>query len=98
MSEPRVGSARIVRVDALNIAVEVYKAVEVTEKGEDGKRTKTGAVVHRWEESGYYGHRLDHAAESALFQAMPHGEPITPKMIRDAVADIVKNSFGQRSA
>lgn len=92
MNEPRVGSARIVRCDALNIAVEVYKAIEVREKQEDGTMPKTGAVAHRWEESGYYGHRLDHAAESALFQSMPHGEQITPKMIRDAIAEIVANT------
>jgi hypothetical protein len=86
---PNIGATRIVRVDAHNVAVEQYTATEVVEKGEDGKRVKTGATREEWKEVGYYGHRIDHAAESALFVAMPEGEKITPQMIREAVFKIV---------
>ena len=82
--EPRVGSTRIVRVDEHNVAVQVYREIEATEKNDDGKRVKTGEKVCRWVEAGYYGHRMDHAAASALFLSMPIGEPITTKLIRDA--------------
>lgn len=88
-NEPKVGSTRIVRVDEHNVAVQVYREIEATEKNDDGKRVKTGGMIYRWVEAGYYGHRLDHAAESALFVSMPIGEPITPKMIRDAIGEIV---------
>jgi hypothetical protein len=51
-------------------------------------KTKETRLV--WQEQGYYGHRLKWAAESALYEAMPFGEPITPQMIRDAVDRIVE--------
>jgi hypothetical protein len=82
-NEARVGSARIVRVDAHNVAVEVYS--EITSK-------KTGETRTEWKEAGYYGHRLDYAAQSALYESMPYGEPITPEMISNAVAEIVANT------
>lgn len=90
---PEIGATRIVRVDAHNIAVEQYTATEVVEKGEDGKRVKTGATREEWKEVGYYGHRIDHAAESALFVAMPEGEPLTPQMVRNAIAQIVAQTM-----
>lgn len=77
----RVGNARIVRSDKYNVAVEVLN--EVT-----NPKTKETRLV--WQEQGYYGHRLKWAAESALYEAMPFGEPITPQMIRDAVDRIVE--------
>lgn len=79
---PKVGATRIRRIDSHNVAVERYSAIV---------NNKTKEVRHDWQEVGYYGHRIEHAAESALFVAMPEGEPITPKMIRDAVAEIVSH-------
>lgn len=88
----KVGSARIVRADAHNIAVEILREIENTEKGSDGKRVKTGTTRSEWVEAGYYGGNLQWAAESALYQAMPEGEVITPQMIKDAVAEIVRQT------
>ncbi len=90
MNEPRVGSARIVRVDTHNVAVEVYVEVEVSKKV-GNKRVKTGATRREWKESGYYGGNLLWAAESALYQSLPFGEVVTPDLIKKAVAEIVKN-------
>lgn len=80
---PQIGATRIKRVDAHNVAVERYSAIT---------NTKTKETRYDWQEVGYYGHRIDHAAESALFTAMPEGEKITPQMIRDAVAQIVEET------
>lgn len=91
-----VGSARIVRVDAHNVAVQQLREVEVTEKV-GTKRVKTGETRTEWVECGYYGHRMDHAAESALFVAMPEGEPITPALLRKAVADILASLDGPKA-
>ena len=85
----KAGTARIVRIDAHNVAVEVLTEIEESEKGADGKRVKTGGTRLEWQERGYYGHRLEWAAESALFEAMPQDKPITKEMIRDAVKEIV---------
>lgn len=79
------GATRIIRSDAHNVAVERY--VKITPKAKDGEPTPEPR--YEWQEVGYYGHRLDFAANSALFQAMPIGEPITADMIRKAVDDIV---------
>lgn len=80
---------RIVRVDAHNVAVEYLREVEVTEKDESGKRLKTGQKRQEWTEEAYYGHRLDMAAKTALFNALPIGEPVTPELVRAAVEEIV---------
>lgn len=77
----KAGNARIVRADKYNVAVEVLN--EVT-------NPKTKETRLEWQEQGYYGHRLKWAAESALYESMPIGEPITPQMIRDAVERIVE--------
>lgn len=77
---PELGATRIKRVDTHNVAVERFSAIT---------NNKTKETRHDWQEVGYYGHRIDHAAESALFVTMPEGEPITPQMIREAVAEIV---------
>lgn len=74
--------ARIVKVDEYNFAAQYEKTIE----GRDGKKRK------EWTDAGYFGHRLDHAAEFALSKAFDIGEPITPKSIREAVKDIVKNT------
>ena len=79
----RIGSTRIVRADAHNVAVEQYSEIE---------NPKTKEKRREWKEVGYYGHRLEWAAESALYLAMPEGEQITPKMVHDAVAEIVANT------
>jgi len=83
MIEPTLGSTRIVRADEHNVAVERYD--EIT-------NPKTKETRREWREVGYYGHRIEHAAESALFNALPYGEQVTPQMIRDAVATIVENT------
>jgi hypothetical protein len=86
MAELREGAARIVRADAHNFAVERYvKIVPKTKEGEPEKPAR-----FEWQEAGYYGHRLDFAANSALFQSMPIGEAVTPKMVADATAEIVR--------
>lgn len=84
------GSARIIRVDEHNVAVQVYREIEATERTDEGKRVKTGKKLYRWVDAGYYGHRIDHAAESALFLAMQVGEPITAESIRSAVKQITE--------
>lgn len=93
MKTARVGSARIVKVDAYNVGVQQLREIDVTKKVGD-KRVKTGEKKLEWVECGYYGHRLDHAAESALFVAMPEGEPITPQMVREAVSEIAALTRG----
>ncbi len=80
---------RIVRVDAHNVAVEYLREVEVTERDDSGKRLKTGEKRQEWAEEAYYGHRLELAAKTALFNAMPVGVPVTPELIREAVEEIV---------
>jgi hypothetical protein len=90
----KLGSTRVVRVDAHNVAVQQFVEVEVSVKGGDGKRSKTGEMRQEWQERGYFGHRLDHAAESALFLSMPIDESITAKMVKDAIAEITENTKG----
>lgn len=88
-------SARIVRVDAYNVAVQELRDVETitTEGGKrGGKRTKTGETRSEWVDAGYYGHRLEWAAESALFQSLKVDSPITKETIKQAVAEIVKET------
>lgn len=86
-------TTRIVKHDAHNFAVQVLVEVEVTEKV--GKnRVKTGETRTEWQDKGYYGHRLEWAAESALHQAMPEGEPVTPAMVKNAVELIVNATVG----
>lgn len=82
---PELGATRIVKSDSHNFAVERYSAIT---------NRQTKETRHDWQEVGYYGHRLDYAAESALFVAMPQGEPVTPQMVRDAVARIVAETKG----
>lgn len=76
---------RIIRADALNFAVEVLETI----KGKDDKPDR-----EEWVTKGYYGHRLEWAAESALHLAMPMDEPVTPQMVKDAVASIVAETKG----
>lgn len=83
---------RIVKCDTHNFAVQVLVAVDETVKGDDGKRVKTGAQREEWQDKGYYGHRLDWAAESALHQAVPVGEVVTKSVVDAAVAEIVKQT------
>lgn len=85
-------AVRIVRCDRFNVAVERLVEVEVVETGPDGKRSKTGQKREEWQETGYYGHRIEHAAEEALFEAMPIGGQVTPQMVKDAVAEIVRQT------
>lgn len=80
-------SARIIRADAHNVAVQEFREIETRA---DGK--KTGETRMEWVDVGYYGHRLEWAAESALFQALKVDSPITKADIRQAVADIVKET------
>ena len=80
---PRIGSVRIVRADSLNVAVQVFSEII---------NPKTKEKRLGWQDRGYYGHRLDHAAESALFQAMPEGQPITAADVRSAIAEIVAST------
>ena len=80
---------RIVRVDAHNVAVEYLREIEVMEKDGSGKRVKTGETRQEWVEEAYYDHRLDLAAKTALFSALPVGEPVTPELIRAAIEEIV---------
>lgn len=91
LTEPKVGSCRIVKADNHNYAVEKYSEIEIVEKNADGKREKTGKHRREWVEVGYFGHRLDWAAESAIFQSMPVGE-ITPQLLRSCVKEIVENT------
>lgn len=86
--------ARIVRCDEHNVAVQIFTETEKKVKGDDGKFTKTGETVWEWKDAGYYGHRIDHAAESALFLSLPKDEPITGAMIKAAVAEIVAQTKG----
>lgn len=81
--------ARIVRVDALNFAVQELTEIETVTTDPDGKRTKTGDVRQEWKDAGYYGHRLDYAVESALSKGFDIGEPITAESIRAACKAIV---------
>lgn len=74
--------ARIVKVDSYNFAVQYEKEIE----GRNGVKRK------EWVDGGYFGHRLDHAAEFAVSHGFDIGEPITPKSVREAVRDIVKNT------
>jgi len=89
-TEPKYDSARIVRADEHNYGVQIYTRVE-TAKKVGNKIVKTGEVRGEWQDKGYYGHRLDWAAESALFLSMPYGEQITSAMLKAAVQEIVKN-------
>lgn len=86
----KVGDVRIVRADEHNVAVERYVEVDVFDKDDAGKRIKTGDKRCEWREVGYYGHRIEWAAESALFQAMPVGSVITAEEVRRAVLDIAR--------
>jgi len=90
VDSPCPGDTRIVRVDEHNVAVQVYTEMDVV-RVEGKKRVKTGEKRCEWRDRGYYGHRLDYAAESALFLAMPYGEQITPAVIKDAVRSISAN-------
>ena len=81
--------ARIVRVDALNFAVQELTEIETVTTDPDGKRSKTGDVRQEWKDAGYYGHRLDYAVESALSKGFDIGEPITAESIRAACKAIV---------
>ena len=74
--------ARIVKVDEYNFAAQYEKTIE----GRDGKKRK------EWTDAGYFGHRLDHAAEFALSKAFDIGEPITPADVRNAVRRIVRET------
>ena len=80
-------SARIVRVDAYNVAVQELRDVESRVKG-----VKTGHTRKEWMDAGYYGHRLEWAAESALFQSLKVDSPITKETIKQAVAEIVEET------
>lgn len=75
-----MNKVRIVRCDKHNIAVE--ELVEVTSK-------KTGEKRTEWQEAGYYGHRVVHAAEQALFAGLPIGECVTPEIVSQAVKTII---------
>ena len=74
---------RIVRVDSHNFAVQVLATI---------KNKETGEERQEWQDKGYYGHRLDWAAESAIHQAVPVGEVVTKQVVADAVAVIVRES------
>jgi len=88
----KVNPVRIKRIDRYNVAVERLVEVEVSERGADGKRSRTGVKRQEWQETGYYGHRIDHAAEEALFEACPIGEVVTPETVKSAVKEIVRQT------
>ena len=74
--------ARIVKVDWYNFAVQYEKEIE----GRNGVKRK------EWVDGGYFGHRLDHAAEFAVSHGFDIGEPITPADVRNAVRRIVRET------
>ena len=78
---------RIVRVDERNFAVQELADIEATVKGK-----KTGEVRREWRDSGYFGHRLDHAARFAVLRAAGIGEIVTEQFVNDAVAMIVQGT------
>lgn len=80
-----MNKTRIVRVDSLNFAVQVLATI---------KNKETGEERQEWQDKGYYGHRLEWAAESAVHQAIPVDEPVTPAMVREAVKEIVTRTKG----
>ena len=84
------GDVRIVRVDAHNVAVQQYVQPALPPKSK--KNPNPVQREAEWRDVGYYGHRLDFAAEHALFKAVPEGERITQDTIRAAVAQIVKST------
>ncbi len=90
-----MNQVRIVRSDAHNFAVEQLVTVEGKTEGK-----KDGTTRQEWQEVGYYGHRLDHAAESAIHRGCPVGEVVTPAMVKEAVAGIVaqtKDALGVKA-
>jgi hypothetical protein len=91
-TEPKLGSTRIVKADAHNYAVERYEEIENTTKNEEGKRERSGTFRREWKEVGYYGHRLDWAAESAIFEGIKNGSEITKQLLKECVKEIVQNT------
>lgn len=80
--------ARIVKVDSRNFAVQELRTIEPkAKKGEVAAPPRT-----EWVDQGYFGHRLDHAAKFALSASFEDGEQVTPEMITQAVAVIVRES------
>lgn len=78
---------RIVKVDQRNFAVQKFVTVESRVK-----LRKTGEVREEWQDSGYFGHRLDQAARFALLDSFEDGEQVTPQLVEKAVAQIVSES------
>ena len=72
--------ARIVKADERNFAVQVLKTLT---------NPKTKQSREEWVDEGYFGHRLDHAAEFVLLRGFAVDDPITPKDVKAAVAGIV---------
>lgn len=88
-----MNKVRIVRCDKHNIAVEELVQVEVIERDPvTKKRTKTGETKMVWQESGYYGHRVEYAAQQALFAGLPIGECVTPEIVAEAIKTIVEET------
>lgn len=86
--------SRIIRCDKHNMAVEELNLVEIVDIDPvTKKRTKTGNTREEWVEVGYYGHRVELAAEQALFSALPIGEAVTPQMVAQAVKTICEETL-----
>lgn len=85
---------RIRRVDLHNVAVEFEREFEIFDRppGTKGKGKPTGKYRRQWVEEAYYGHRLEQAAKTALFEAVPIGATVTPELIRAAVEEIVERT------
>ena len=75
---------RIVRVDELNYAVQTLETVT--------PRDKTQHPHQEWQYSGYYGHRLDWAALSAIHRGLPVGGTVTADAVDAAVKRIVNET------
>lgn len=83
-----VKQVRIIKADSRNFAVQSLETIiPKAKKGEE-----PGPVRIEWKDSGYFGHRLDHAAKFAISDSFEEGEKITPAMVEKAVAQIVSET------
>ncbi len=71
---------RIIKADAHNYAVQ-----QVVTRAKDKPNERL-----EWENTGYFGAKLDWAAESALFKSFPSDTVISRETINDAVQRIVE--------
>ena len=70
----KMNKVRIIKADAHNFAVQVYREIE---------SRKTKEKRHEWVTETYYGHRLDHAIKFATLYGIPDGETVTPELFAE---------------